>query len=39
MQEYVSEIEDPRHAGYVKHKLTDVLLLRRLKLPKTVRNF
>ena len=38
MQEYVSEIEDPRHAGYVKHKLTDVLL-RRLKLPKTVRNF
>ena len=24
MQEYFSEIEDPRHAGYVKHKWTDV---------------
>ncbi|MBR6013394.1 MAG: transposase family protein, partial [Selenomonadaceae bacterium] len=27
MQEYVSELEDPRHAGYVKHKLTDVLTI------------
>ncbi|MBR6013524.1 MAG: transposase family protein, partial [Selenomonadaceae bacterium] len=27
MQEYFSEIEYPRHAGYVKHKLTDVLTI------------
>jgi hypothetical protein len=27
MQEYFSEIEDPRHTGYVKHKLTDVLTI------------
>ena len=25
MQEYFSEIKDPRHEGYVKHKLADVL--------------
>lgn len=27
MQEYFSEIEDPRHEGYVKHKLADVLTI------------
>ena len=27
MQEYFSGIEDPRHKGYVKHKLADVLTI------------
>lgn len=27
VQEYFSEIEDPRHEGYVKHKLADVLTI------------
>ena len=27
MQEYFSEIKDPRHEGYVKHNLADVLTI------------
>ena len=27
MQEYFLEIKDPRHEGYVKHKLADVLTI------------
>ena len=27
MQEYFSEIKDPLHEGYIKHKLADVLTI------------
>ena len=27
MQKYFSETEDPRHKGYIKHKLSDVLTI------------
>ena len=27
MQEYFSEIKDPRHEGYIKHKLADVVVM------------
>ncbi|MBR0261988.1 MAG: transposase family protein [Selenomonadaceae bacterium] len=27
MQEYFSEIQAPRHQGYIKHKLEDILVI------------